>query len=227
MRKWGLFVIIFAAIATLYGWLGDEAVNEGEGFEKTVSIPTKQAKKVSGPIKPSQSKEMQKPPTEASIALDKSIDSRMASQFEPKGRGPTSLSAYFGSVEMRMGRRKYFVSHELRSIPTEFFEGHMGTEVVRENGYVFFEASETRFGLPTLYNVRNKSLGLITGRILLKDISLEQARSIAGQYGSELDFSMAHLGVYAFVAGMNVIAISQEIGQGAELEIFEGRIREK
>lgn len=226
MKKWGFLCVIVVLGVAVYVWQDDEFVAENQGFEQSVSIP--KVKSPDAPVahKPVQTKKPQKSPSEVAIAFDKTIDSQIAAKFEPKARGPSSLAAYFGTSEVQVNRRQYLISHELRSIAQEDYETFMGPEVLHSNGHVFFEANDNNVGLPALLNTRNKSLALVTGRVLLREISLADASDVAARYGAVLDQSMAHLGIYAFVAGPNAIEVVGEIA-GSELEIFEGRIHEK
>lgn len=150
-----------------------------------------------------------------------------ARKFNPKHRTPSSFRDYFSQDEVAIEERSYLVSYELRSIAGEVYDLSMGREVTRQNGHVFFEAESQNFGQPALFNVRNKSLALLTGRILLKNVSQEQALQLAADYGSVLDRSMEHLGLYAIEIGAPVIQASQELGVSAELEMVEGRVHEK
>lgn len=230
MKKWLSALFVVFVFAFIYTWNGEESNDVDKGFERSVVLPSKKALKSEiAPVaaKPVKTNAPQKSPSEVAIAVDKTMDSQMAAKFDPKARAPSSLAAYFGQAQLQVNRRQYLVSHELRSLPVEQFENNMGQEIMRENGHVFFETHDNNIGYPSLLNVRSKSIALVTGRVLLKNISQAEANEIAARYGSELDLSMGHLGVYAFSAGSNVLEVAAELGTNGELEIFEGRIREK
>lgn len=231
MKKWYIGLSLCFLVFALIVWQSDDEVQQQVGFEQKVESTKKQNASVAN-VSPVRSKNEQsvqsQKPNEVAIALDKTIDSRVAAKFEPKNRTPSSLGNYFTEEVVRLGKRSYFISHELRSMNVEAYEASMGKEVFRQNGHVFFEAAGNNIGRPTLLNQRNRSIALLTGRIILKNIDLEKAKEIAQKQGSVLDESMAHLGIFAFESGSNVLETVNDLGVSiSEAEIFEGSINEK
>lgn len=232
MKKWS-FALIFLAVIALYYYSTNDDLGVGDaGFEQVAQLPEKNQSlpKTAYDTAPTQKKQSHASlkPNEVAIALDKTVDSRVAAKFDPKARVPSSLTHYFSEDTVQINRRRYLISHELRSIKVEDYEGSMGNEVFRQNGHVYFESSSNSIGLPTLFNQRNRSVALLTGRVLVKNIDAAKARELAQKQGSRLDESMSHLGVYAFEVGSNVLEVVSEIGsQISEAEIFEGQIHEK
>ncbi|MBH47379.1 MAG: hypothetical protein CME71_04345 [Halobacteriovorax sp.] len=151
----------------------------------------------------------------------------LGAEYSDKARGPSSIESYFHDEKVSIDGSPYLVSQTLRVLPSHLFDSRDGSVVTKISGYIFFESTNLSLGQPALFNERKKSLSILTGRLLLSNMNLEKAQSIASTIGAELDTSMAHLNVYALSYTSDVLALQNEVGQGSVAEIVHGVVHAK
>lgn len=144
-----------------------------------------------------------------------------------KNREPSSIENYFHDDIILIESREFLVSQTLRTLGNNEYDERDGQKIANLSGYIFYESSDISRGQPALYNQRSKAPAVLTGRVILKNISKEQAIHLAGQLNVALDTTMAHLGVFAIVAPIDALETVRELGSSiSSPEIIEGDIHE-
>lgn len=160
--------------------------------------------------------------------VNKVISNKLSLKMKNKNRVPSSFEQYFSDETVQIDGHEFLISDGLRSLPVEQFNSDYGIAVSRLSGYVFYESNDSSFGQPALYQKENRSPVVLTGRVILKNISKEKALQIATKLNTNLDTSMAHLGVYAVKATNGALTVVKDLGKGiSSAEIVTGGIYEK
>ncbi len=146
-------------------------------------------------------------------------------QLNKQQRAPSSLLDFFSDDSYRFNHSSYLLSKRLRSIPSSVYNEDLGAVVFQDSGYTYFEGSEVSVGMPTLYDVNQKRVVLLTGRLILKDHDL--ALQIARQYNSDVDLTMQHLNVFVVNLGPVVLEVYSSSNSLMEIEMIEGGVHEK
>lgn len=148
--------------------------------------------------------------------------------FSKQNRGPSSLINFFSDERVKINETDYLISRSLRSIPSRKFSEDFGSVVYTQSGHTFFETSDQYTGYPTLFDVSQNRVAVLTGRVLLKNMDQAKAERLASKLNTSLDLSMAHLNVFALDLGVDVLDQMQTLGDAnAELEIIEGGVHVK
>jgi hypothetical protein len=237
MKKIGYISILI--LITAYFWSSSDEKGEIEEFtsdiKKQEKVTKKKKLKSRSIARVSNNDTLEEKSTieETSIAINKlrieqAVSAKQIANFSNKNRMPSSIESYFEDSSIQIEGRNFRVSQRLRSLAIDAYDSSYGIEVSRKSGYILYESDDKSIGQPTLYHNGNKSTAILTGRVLLKNMSKDQAQAIANQMQVYLDSSMGHLGVYAIQAPSDVLETIDKLGDSSSsAEIIEGRIREK
>lgn len=159
---------------------------------------------------------------------EKAVPKHLSDAFSKQERQPSSLANFFSGEHIDINERPYLVSRTLRSIPSRRFNEDFGNVVYIQSGYTFFESSDQYTGLPTLFDSAQNRVAVLTGRVLLKNLSQQEAQKLSTQLNVTLDTSMVHLNIYALDIGPAVLDQVSAFGQfDSELELIEGGVHAK
>tara|TARA_R110000868_G_scaffold159516_9_gene388418 strand:- start:8854 stop:9540 length:687 start_codon:yes stop_codon:yes gene_type:complete len=228
MKKWGSFAILVGFAVMIFMMArSDRSGPTRESLDQPPGISTTsfatQAKPHARSSMPSEVLEQKADTVKHERIRPKALSSTQVG----KQREPSSIENYFHDDKVRIEGSSYLVSQSLRVLPVHEFDARDGSPVANISGYVFFESSNLGLGQPALFDERKRSLAILTGRLLLKAQSREQAQGIATKYGAILDTSMSHLNIYALSITSDVLTLQEEVGQGSFAEIIHGVVHEK
>ncbi len=225
MKKISIFFILSALIITIIYSLSsiDESANKQSHHQAQYKDS-----KLEESVSKSDGKELLPKSSKADLSHHKSykrIDPKKSiDQLQKRERAPSSILSYFSEQKYNANQSVYLVSARLRSLPSSSFKQEYGDIVFENSGYTFFDAINSEFGMPTLYDENQKRVVLLTGRLILKDY--EAASSISQKYGADLDLSMQHLNLYAVDLGVDVLN-AYAPSENIELEMIEGVVHVK
>lgn len=153
-------------------------------------------------------------------------------KFSPKSSSsvqPRIIESYFSQNELSLNGQSYDVSDELYAISSDRYDFSMGEVVLKANGHIYFQASESNKGRPVLFNKRTKQLAVMTGKINLIANSKQPIEVYSNFYSGDVDSRMSHLGRYSIQvrSNQNIFELFNNLQNDShfklvELEVIEG-----
>lgn len=156
---------------------------------------------------------------------ERRLDLEKMKKYVRKNREPSPIEAYFDDDKVVIEGRDFLISQSLRSLPNNEYDDRDGLKIANLSGYILYESTDNSRGQLALYSKRSMAPAVLTGRVILKNITKEQAFQLASQFDVDLDTSMEHLGYFAIVAPVDALETARELGpQISSPEVIEGHL---